>query len=252
MDRSSHPIGPVFPPSDLWSDEPPLESYRHLKQLILLLTCLERLWHDRANFFVGGNMSLYYSTQQPHPKEVPGPDFFVVLDTERRERKSWVVWEENGKYPNFILELLSERTACLDRETKKHLYQDVFRTPDYVWFDPYSLELKGFKRGYRYYEEIEPTDEGWIWSEELQLYLGIVNQQLRFFTSVGELVLTPEEAESAERQRAEAEGHRAAQAEEQLAFERRQMERLNRFAKYIRDTPAQAPRGNSKSASANQ
>ncbi len=84
------------------SDEPPLETYRHLKQLILLLTCLERLWRDRQDFFVGGNMSIYYSVRQLKSEDMRGPDFFVVLVTERREHKSCVVWAEDGKYPNFI------------------------------------------------------------------------------------------------------------------------------------------------------
>jgi len=148
-------------------------------------------------------MSIYYSTRQRRSEDVRGPDFFVVLQTDRRERKSWVVWEEDGRYPNFILEILSDSTAQNDRGLKKQLYQDVFRTPNYFWFDPYELEFKGFKLNYRQYEEIEPNQQGWRWSEELQLYLGVFNQQLRFFTAQGELVPTPEEAEIQERARSQ-------------------------------------------------
>ena len=203
MVQSSQPDTPIFPPSDLLSDEPPLETYRHLKQLILLLNCLERLWQERQDFFAGGNMSVYYSIRQLKSEDVRGPDFFVVLNTERKDRKSWVVWDEDGKYPNFILEILSDSTAKNDRGLKKQLYQDVFRTPDYFWFDPYTLEFAGFKLNYRRYEQIVPNEQGWLWSDELQLYLGIVTEKLRFFTAEGELVLTPEEAEEAERKRAE-------------------------------------------------
>jgi Uma2 family endonuclease len=217
----SQPDAPIFPPSDLWSDEPPLESYRHLKQLILLLTCLERLWQERQDFFVGANMSIYYSTRQLKSEDVKGPDFFVVLNTERRERKSWVVWAEDGKYPNLILEVLSDSTAKNDRGLKKQLYQDVFRTPNYFWFDPYTLEFAGFKLTYRRYEEIIPNEQGWLWSDELQLYLGILGEQLRFFTSVGELVLTPEEAEVVSNQRAE-QAEARAEAERQRAEAERQ------------------------------
>lgn len=212
----SQPDAPIFPPSDLWSDEPPLESYRYLKQLILLLTCLERLWQERQDFFVGANMSIYYSTRQLKSEDVKGPDFFVVLNTERRERKSWVVWAEDGKYPNLILEVLSDSTAKNDRGLKKQLYQDVFRTPNYFWFDPYTLEFAGFKLNYRRYEEIIPNEQGWLWSDELQLYLGILGEQLRFFTSVGELVLTSEEAEAVSNQRAQQAEVRA-EAERQRA-----------------------------------
>lgn len=222
----SQPDAPIFPPSDLWSDEPPLESYRHLKQLILLLTCLERLWQDRQDFFVGANMSIYYSTRQLKSEDVKGPDFFVVLNTERRERKSWVVCGEDGKYPNLILDVLSDSTAKNDRGLKKQLYQDVFRTPNYFWFDPYTLEFTGFKLTYRRYEEIIPNEQGWLWSDELQLYLGILGEQLRFFTSEGKLVFTPEEAEAVSNQRAQ-------QAEARAEAERQRADNLLRRLKEL-------------------
>ncbi|PPS40234.1 Uma2 family endonuclease [Chroococcidiopsis sp. TS-821] len=204
MVQSSPTHSPTYPPTDLLSNEPPLETYRHLRQLIVLLTSLERLWQNRQDFFAGGNLSIYYSIRQLKSEDVRGPDFFVVLNTERKERKSWTVWEEEGKYPNFILEILSESTAKNDRGLKKQLYQDVFRTPNYFWFDPYTLEFAGFKLNYRIYEPLIPNDQGWLWSDELQLYLGIVGEQLRFFTPEGQLVPTPEEAEAEERRRANA------------------------------------------------
>lgn len=216
MIPSTQPDIPTFPPDDLWSDEPPLETYRHLKQLILLLTCLERLWQNRQDFFAGANMSIYFSIRQLKSEDVRGPDFFVVLNTERRERKSWTVWAEDGKYPNFILEILSDTTAKNDRGLKKQLYQDIFRTPDYFWFDPYTLEFAGFKLNYRRYEEIVPNKQGWLWSDELQLYLGILREQLRFFTTEGELVPTPEEAEALSSRRAE-DAEARAEAERQRA-----------------------------------
>lgn len=225
MVQSSQTDTVILPPSDLLSNEPQLD-YRHLKQLILLLTCLERLWQNRQDFFAGGNMSVYYSTRQIKSEDVKGPDFFVVLNTERKERKSWMVWEEDGKYPNFILEILSDSTAKNDRGLKKQLYQDVFRTPDYFWFDPYTLEFAGFKLNYRGYEQITPNEQSWLWSEELQLYLGILNAQLRFFTPEGELVLTPQEAEIQARQQVEMERQRAEASEAKAAFLRRKLQEL--------------------------
>lgn len=226
MVQSSETDTPIFPPSDLFSDEPPLESYRHLKQIILLLTSLERLWQDRQDFFAGANLSIYYSTRQRKSEDVRGPDLFVVLDTERQERKSWVVWAEDGRYPNFILEILSDSTAKTDRGLKKQLYQDIFRTPDYFWFDPYTLEFAGFQLNYRQYVAIAPNDNGWLWSNELQLYLGIFNEQLRFFTPEGDLVPIPEEAEVISNQRAETERQRAQQAEADLQAERQRSDFL--------------------------
>ncbi|GAL94887.1 gll0726 protein [Microcystis aeruginosa NIES-44] len=39
------------PPTDLWSDEPPLESDLHLQQITILIGCLERLWQERSNYY---------------------------------------------------------------------------------------------------------------------------------------------------------------------------------------------------------
>jgi Uma2 family endonuclease len=181
------------PPGDLESDEPEFESYLHLQQIILLLTCLEWFWQDRTDFFAAGNLTIYYNEQQLKSRDFRGPDFFVVLGTDRRPRKSWAIWEEGGKYPNFIVELLSPSTASVDRTLKKELYQDTFRTPDYFWFDPYTLEFQGFHLVDGHYQPLQPNANGWLWSQQLGLYLGIEQQQLRFLTPEGTLVPTLQE-----------------------------------------------------------
>jgi Uma2 family endonuclease len=48
----------VFPPGDLLSYEPPMETYLHLQQMILLLKCLEWWWRDRSDFFAAGNLTI--------------------------------------------------------------------------------------------------------------------------------------------------------------------------------------------------
>jgi Uma2 family endonuclease len=213
-----------FPQGEFWSDEPPLESNLHLRQILLLLQCLEWAWRDRTDYFATGNLTVYYSPYQKKSEDFRGPDFFVVLDTDPRlNRRSWVVWQEGGKYPNVIIEILSDSTAAVDRGEKKQIYQDIFRTPDYFWFDPDSLEFEGFHLVDGQYQAIASTEQEWKWSSQLGLYLGIYNQNLRYFTPEGELVLTPEEfaqqqqaqAEQ-ERQRAEQERQRAEQLAAQL------------------------------------
>lgn len=193
----------ILPPSDLYSDEPPLESELHLEQIMLLLKCLKWLWRDRTDFYAAGNLTIYYSLNKSKSEDFRGPDFFVVLDTERKTRKSWVVWEEDGKYPNVILEILSESTANIDKEFKKKLYQDTFRTPDYFWFDPYTLEFAGFHLVDGNYQPLEASNQGHLWSQQLGLYLGIHQGLLRFFTPEGKLVPTPEEEAESERQQKE-------------------------------------------------
>lgn len=112
--------------TQLWSHEPEMESSLHWAQLALLVIYLEWLWRDRQDFFVGANLRIYFSRQQLQNRDLSpsetlrkrGPDFFLVKDTEKRPRRSWVVCEE-GTYPNLIIELLSNSTAATDRGLKK-------------------------------------------------------------------------------------------------------------------------------------
>jgi len=209
---------------ELLSDEPEMESSLHYTQLLILVTCLEWLWRDRDNFFIGANLTIYYSRQQLKNREFRGPDFFLVKNTEKRPRTSWVVWEENGTYPNLIIELLSNSTANVDRGVKKQLYQNHFRTPEYFWFSPDSLELSGFHLVGSEYEPITPTAMGWLWSQELGLYLGIFQGQLRYFEQEGTLVPTPEEAALAEMEQVKAERQRAESERQKAESERQRAE----------------------------
>lgn len=180
--------------SQLYSDEPEMESSLHYMQLLLLVTCLDWLWRDKNDYFIGANLTIYFSRQQLRNRDFRGPDFFLVKQTQKRPRNSWVVWEEDGKYPNLIIELLSTSTADTDRNLKKNLYQNSFHTPEYFYFSPDTLEFAGFKLVGSEYEEIAANSNGWRWSQELSLYLGIESGKLRYFTANGSLVPTPEEA----------------------------------------------------------
>ncbi|MBD2488096.1 Uma2 family endonuclease [Aulosira sp. FACHB-615] len=199
----------------LLSDEPEMETSLHYAQLLLLVTCLEWLWRDQNDYFIGANLTIYFSRQQLRNRDFRGPDFFLVKDTEKRPRNSWVVWEEDGRYPDLIIELLSESTANIDRNLKKSLYENRFHTPEYFWFSPESLEFAGFELIGNKYQQIEPDGRGWCWSEVLGLYLGVENAKLRYFTPEGDLVPTPEEAALNLQQQAIAAYQQAVEAQQQ-------------------------------------
>ena len=180
--------------SQLLSDEPEMESSLHYLQLMMLVACLELAWQDRQDFFIGANLTVYFSRQQLKNREFRGPDFFLVKNTERRHRTSWVVWEEDGKYPDLIIELLSNSTANVDRKLKRQLYAERFHTPEYFYFSPETGEFAGFRLQLDQYLPIEPNNQGWLWSEVLGLFLGVRDQQLRYFSIEGLVLPTPQEA----------------------------------------------------------
>ncbi|HVY47086.1 MAG TPA: Uma2 family endonuclease [Minicystis sp.] len=73
-----------------------------------------------------------------------GPDVFVVLDTVRRERRSWVVWEEGGRTPDVAIELLSGTTEHVDRGDKMRVYARLLRAGESYLFDPMPGAFEGY------------------------------------------------------------------------------------------------------------
>jgi Uma2 family endonuclease len=201
-----------------------METYKHVMQMITLIVTLRFLWRDRTDFFAGGNLTVYYSPRQKKSEDFRGPDFFVVLGVDgARDRRSWVVWEEDGKYPNVIVELLSDTTEAMDRGEKKRIYQDVWRTPEYFLFDPYTESLEGFRLMGGRYEPIAPDDGGRLACTQLGLSFGVVDRELRLFDAEGRLVQKPEEVAEALSRRNEAEQRRAEAAEAELQALREQL-----------------------------
>jgi Uma2 family endonuclease len=224
--------------TQLESNEPEMESSLHYAQLALLVACLEWLWQDRDDFFIGANLTIYFSREQLKTREFRGPDFFLVNHAEKRPRKSWVVWEEDGQYPDLIIELLSDSTARTDKNLKKTLYQDRFRTPEYFLFSPETLEFEGYHLVEQAYQVITPNQAGHLWSHVLGLYLGVQDGKLRYFTQLGQLVPTPEEAAGqaqVQAQQAQAQAQQAqVQAQQAQAQAQQAEERAARLAAQLR------------------
>lgn len=212
--------------AELLSDEPEMESSLHSTQLMLLHETLDWLWQERDDYFLGANLTVYFSREQLKTRDFRGPDFFVVQGVAKHPRNSWVVWEEGGRYPDVIVELLSGSTEDIDRTIKIDIYAERFRTPEYFWYSPQTDEFQGLRLRSTEYEEIAPNENGWRWSEELQLYLGVFNHQLRYFHPNGELVPTVQEAARLERQKAQQEAQRADQETQRAEQEAKRATRL--------------------------
>lgn len=163
---------PPEPPTNLiFDDGEPLESNRHRIAMNVLIDSALHALAPRTDFFAGGNMFIYFSNKQVFNRDFHGPDFFVALDVDsNRERQGWVVWEEDGRYPDVIVELMSPSTARIDLTTKKDLYEKTFHTLDYFVYDPFDpTSLQGWHlNAQRRYEPIAPNEQGWLWCETLR------------------------------------------------------------------------------------
>ena len=216
-------------------DGEPLESDWHVVQIHLLDELVRQHLGEPDDYFCGGNMFVYYSVQQAEAVKTSkpaykGPDFFVVRGVDgRKTRRCWVAWQEDGRYPDLIVELVSPSTVKKDKEENLVFYAEVLRVPEYFWYDPDRRELRGFVLREGGYEPIEADEQGRLWSRVLEAYLGVwegvyqgrEGRWVRLYRQDGSLVPTLGELAVLERARAEAERQRA-EAERQRAEAERQ------------------------------
>lgn len=207
-----------YPPTDLVADDgEPLESDWHRLAMTLLIESVRQHWLGRTDYYVGGNMFIYFSAEQARNRDFRGPDFFLVKNVAgTRMRECWASWLEGGRLPDVIIELTSPTTKREDLGRKKEVYQDVFRTQEYYCYDPFTKELLGWRLDKKRYQPIAPDNDGRLVCEELGLtlgtwfghYMGFDDLWLRFFDAAGNVVLTRTEAVQHEldheRQRADA------------------------------------------------
>ena len=143
--------------------------------MVLAKEGLDRCFREREDLYVGLNMLVYY--EQGNPKARLAPDVFVAFGVGARERDTYKVWEE-GKPPDFVLEVASESSERRDRMEKS---QECARigVREYWRLDPKGRLMERPLEGYRLaaggYERLEPIDledgsEGY-WSEALGLHL---------------------------------------------------------------------------------
>jgi Uma2 family endonuclease len=204
----------------VYSDGEPLETGWHILQIPLLMELIRQVMAERgrSDFFVSGNMFVYYSMEQARDvaKGRPyfrGPDVFWVGGVKPGLRKYWTEWAEGGRLPDVIVELLSPSTAEIDRTVKKDLYARIFRTKEYYLYEPDTRKLEGFRLEGRTYRPIRADEEGRLSSEQLGVSLGLwrgvcsghKEDWVRLFRPDGSLVPTKDEAAEQRAEAAEAE-----------------------------------------------
>lgn len=163
---------PDLPEIDLPDEDgEPLESSWHRAQINLLIEIINYRWRERNDFFAAGNMFIYYSFQQIRTGSYKGPDFFLVRGVDSgHSRPKWVVWDEGGRYPDVIVELMSPSTRQEDLGHKKALYEQVFKTRDYFCYDPETEELLGWTLDKGVYQALESDENGRLWSGALEAW----------------------------------------------------------------------------------
>ena len=87
-----------------------------------------------------------YGRRKDSANSPAAPDVYVALGVANRHRNSYVVWEE-GKPPDFVLEVVSPSSRREDEEDKPRKYARM-GVPEYFRYDPEGVlepALAGFE-----------------------------------------------------------------------------------------------------------
>ena len=171
----------VFYPS---SDGKPMAE--NMWQADAILNARSDLGSARPQALVAADILMY--PEEGNNRNSIAPDVLVAFDIGTHKRSSYFVWEE-GKPPDWILEVASPGTQAEDRGHKRRRYAEI-GVPEYWMFDPKggvyprgTPRLQGLKLVDGEYRPLEPKvvdGERIIHSEVLGLDVRVDGELLRF------------------------------------------------------------------------
>ena len=215
--------------------------------LMYAVTGLRDYFRRRPDVYVSGNLLIYY--EEGNVNASVAPDTFVVFGVPNHRRPIYKVWEE-GKAPDFVLEIASPSTWNRDQGPKRELYESL-GVREYWQYDPTGDYLAPPLRGLQLlggaYVPMAQTQAAdgapAMYSAVLELDVCIVHGELRFHDPVtGQNILTltesneEREREKQARQEAEQRRRRAEQTSQQAEQARQQAEQARLQAEQQRHT----------------
>ena len=162
-----------------------MEADPHANAIVEMRNKLRRHFADAGNIYVAGSMAVYF--REGDPQAVVAPDVFVVLGVEKRDRRSYKLWDEGGVAPAWVIEVASPSTRRLDATSKLGTYERM-GVSEYWRFDPEGRQIRQGLEGWR----LEGLKYGPVavrrqaggarsyWSEVLGLELRAEGRLLRF------------------------------------------------------------------------
>ena len=140
---------PILPPAAIEYPEsdgkPMAENDPQLHAIHYAFGALLLRYAERDDVYVSADLLIYYEEGNPRVSIVP--DVFVVFAVEDRKRGNYKVWEE-GKGPDFVLEVASPNTWREDVERKPGMYAGL-GVREYFQYDPTGEHLSPRLQGYR-------------------------------------------------------------------------------------------------------
>ena len=197
-----------YPSSD---GEPMAESERQLIPMAGTFFILRDWFRDRPDVYIGCDLLIYYREGDNGVRVAP--DVFAVFGASgNHPRDTWKLWEE-GKAPDFVLEIASPSTWQEDIARKREIYLGL-GVSEYWRFDPTGelftppLAWERLVDGAYQAMPLSTDSDGTLWAHSVVLGLDVYAREdltLQLYDPVsGQWLIAPEEVGSAERASANA------------------------------------------------
>ena len=172
----------IYPSSD---GVPMAESDTQLTPLLDTKAALSLYFSDSPQVYVSADILIYY--EMNNPRRRVAPDVLVAMGIPDHPRDNYLVWRE-GKAPDFVLEIIANRTQARDAITKRDIYAAMGVT-EYWRYDPTGRyrhppligETLDNRGQYRRLDRSDAYDAPQGYSQVLGLDLRVVGNKLRLF-----------------------------------------------------------------------
>ena len=231
------PVAVEYPSGD---GKPLAENDAQLAAILYGVGALRVYYQDRHDVYVSGDLLVYY--EEGNPRVSVAPDVFVVFGVEDRVRMNYKVWEE-GKGPDFVLEVASKSTWREDLGPKRDVYSRL-GVKEYWLFDPtgeyFSPVLQGLRLAggarVRQLPVASPDGALTLRSETLGLELRAQGAEMRFRDpATDETLLSHREEHAARRAEAAARREEATARREEAAGRRAAEARVAELEAILRE-----------------
>ncbi len=233
------------------SDGTFVKNFQEHPQSLVLTTSiypvLEQL-HPDGQYCIGQDCGIYWRLTDPPERGAEAPDWFYVPNVppllNGEWRRSYVLWKEIVA-PLIAIEFVSgdgseerDRTSPFAGDDAKAgkfwVYEQAIRIPFYVIYEVQKASVEVYELIGNRYQPVQPNQRGHYAIAPMGIELGIWQGQqynqtlpwLRWWDQDGNLLLTAEEREAKEKQRADQEQQRADQEQQRADQEQQRADRL--------------------------
>lgn len=179
-------------------DDMPSKEHSELKRYLMEVL----IWYYRSQICTIYEEFNFYQTSEAG-EEPLYPDIAVLKGYTHQEGATSYRLEVTGPAPDVVIEIVSNKTRATDlNQKKKPTWYAQCGVKEYFAYDPRPRKRKtktprlwGWRLDGKVFQKLEPDENGWLWSEQLDSWLAPDGAYMRLYDRDKNLRLNEAEAE---------------------------------------------------------